>query len=129
MFRCLEGNDVELVGRVDDVIRSGGENIHPDDVEPILQSHEGVSDISVVGIKDDYWGEMTVACVVAIDTTLTAADLDSYCKSSTLSSYKRPRGYFFLNELPRNAANKVLRRVLKTKAEEARKSESFYRID
>ena len=129
VFRCLEGNDVELVGRVDDVIRSGGENIHPDDVEPILQNHEGVSDISVVGIKDDYWGEMTVACVVAMDTTLTAADLDSYCKSSTLSSYKRPRGYFFLNELPRNAANKVLRRVLKTKAEEARKSESFYSID
>jgi len=129
VFRRLEGNDVELVGRVDDVIRSGGENIHPDDVEPILRSHDAVSDISVVGIKDNYWGEMTVACVVAKDATLTAADLDTHCKSSTLSPYKRPRGYIFLNELPRNAANKVLRRVLKEKAVEARKSDGFYSID
>ena len=60
---------------------------------------------------------------------LTAADLDAHCKSSILSSYKRPRGYIFLDELPRNAANKVLRRVLKTKAEEARKSEGFFSIN
>nr|MCS5604041.1 AMP-binding protein [Alphaproteobacteria bacterium] len=108
VFRLLEGGDIELVGRVDDVIRSGGENIHPDDVEPILRDHDGVADISIVGIKDDYWGEMTVACVVAKNSTLTAADLDAHCKSSTLSSYKRPRGYVFMDELPRNAANKVL---------------------
>jgi acyl-CoA synthetase (AMP-forming)/AMP-acid ligase II len=120
VFRLREDGDIELIGRVDDVIRSGGENIHPDDVEPILRSHDGVAEVSVVGIEDDYWGEMTVACVVAGDDGLTAADLDSHCKASTLSSYKRPRGYVFVDELPRNAANKVLRRVLKETAAKAR---------
>ena len=125
VFRRLEGGDIELVGRVDDVIRSGGENIHPDDVEPIVRSHPGVGEVSVVGIKDDYWGEMTVACVVASDAAVTAADLDAHCKASSLSPYKRPRGYVFIEELPRNAANKVLRRVLKETAGKARAEGGF----
>ncbi len=128
VFRQLEDGDIQLVGRVDDVIRSGGENIHPDDVEPILRDHPGVADVSVVGIKDDYWGEMTVACVVAGETAPSAADLDSHCKASTLSPYKRPRGYVFVDALPRNAANKVLRRVLREDAAEARESGAFHGI-
>lgn len=128
VFRLREDGDIELVGRVDDVIRSGGENIHPDDVEPILRDHPGVREVSVVGIKDDYWGEMTVACVVAGDDALTAADLNGHCKLSTLSSYKRPRGYVFVDELPRNAANKVLRRVLRDTASQARDDGGFQAI-
>ncbi|MBT6429438.1 MAG: AMP-binding protein, partial [Rhodospirillaceae bacterium] len=128
VFRQLEGGDIELVGRVDDVIRSGGENIHPDDVEPILRDHPGVADVSVVGIKDDYWGEMTVACIVANDTAPTAADLDNHCRASTLSSYKRPRGYVFVDALPRNAANKVLRRILRDTAAAARDDGGFQAI-
>ncbi len=128
VFRQLAGGDIELVGRVDDVIRSGGENIHPDDVEHILRGHPGVGEVSVVGIKDDYWGEMCVACIVANDPATTAADLDAHCKASALSPYKRPRGYVFVDELPRNAANKVLRRVLRETADQARESGGFQAI-
>ena len=94
----------------------------------ILRDHPGVREVSVVGIKDDYWGEMTVACVVPGDAALTAGDLDGHCKASTLSSYKRPRGYVFVDELPRNAANKVLRRVLRDTAQQARDNGGFQAI-
>ncbi len=104
--------DLELSGRVDDIIRSGGENIHPDEVEAVLATHPGVRDLGVVGLADDYWGEMVVACVVA-DEGVTAADLDSLCRESALAAYKRPRGYIFVGELPRNAARKLLRRELR----------------
>ena len=107
-----EDGDLELSGRVDDIIRSGGENIHPDEVEAVLSPHPGIRDLGVVGIPDDYWGEMVVACVVA-DEGVTAAELDSVCRQSPLADYKRPRGYLFVGELPRNAARKLLRRELR----------------
>ncbi len=119
-FRLREDGDIELVGRVDDVIRSGGENIHPDDVEPVLDDHAGVREVSVVGVEDAYWGEIAVACVVAAEPAPSAADLDTHCKASTLTPFKRPKGYVFVDALPRNAANKVLRRVLRETVSEAR---------
>jgi 2-furoate---CoA ligase len=124
VVRLREDGDVELVGRVDDVIRSGGENIHPEDIEDILNTHEGVREISVVGAKDPYWGEMTVACVVPGDPPPRAEELDAFCRASPLASYKRPRGYVFLDALPKNTANKVLRRVLRKMATEARDAQT-----
>ncbi len=123
-FVLREDGDIELVGRVDDVIRSGGENIHPDEVEPILVTHPGVAEVSVVGIEDPYWGQRVVACVVRSDPATSVADLDAHCKDSTLAAYKRPRGYVFVDALPRNAANKILRRVLRDDAAKARDGES-----
>ena len=121
-FVLRDDGDVELVGRVDDVIRSGGENIHPDDIEPILLAHPGISEASVVGVADNYWGQMVVACVVRRDPDTSVASLDAHCKSSALAPYKRPRAYIFVDELPKNAANKVLRRVLRLTAAEAREN-------
>ncbi len=123
-FILQEDGDIELVGRVDDVIRSGGENIHPDEVEPILVTHPGVAEVSVVGIEDPYWGQRVVACVVKGEAEVSVAELDAYCKDSTLAAYKRPRGYVFVDTLPRNAANKILRRVLRDDASKARDGES-----
>jgi 2-furoate---CoA ligase len=119
-FLQRDDGDIELAGRVDDVIRSGGENVHPDDVEPVLITHPDVREVSVVGVADDYWGQMVVACVVSNDPDLTVDSLDAHCKSGTLSPYKRPRAYLFVDELPKNAANKVLRRVLRVTAAAAR---------
>lgn len=103
--------DLELCGRVDDMIVSGGENIHPEEVETVLMQHEAVREVAVIGMPDDQWSERVVACVVADGIDHDA--LDTWCRDSTLANYKRPREYAFLDALPRNAANKVLRRELK----------------
>lgn len=103
--------DLELCGRVDDMIVSGGENIHPEEVETVLMQHDAVREAAVIGMPDDQWSERVVACVVA--EGVDGDDLDAWCRDSTLANYKRPRDYTFLDALPRNAANKVLRRELK----------------
>jgi len=111
-FRLRPDGDLEYSGRVDDIIRSGGENVHPDEVEAALSDHPAVGDLGVVGFPDDYWGEMVVACVVCDDDT-SVAELDSWCREGPLADYKRPRGYLMLESLPRNAANKLLRTELR----------------
>ena len=111
----LEDGDLELRGRVDDMIVSGGENIHPEEIETILRQCGGVRDAAVIGVADERLTERVVACVVADGTDPEA--LDAWCLASPLADYKRPRGYVFVDELPRNAANKVLRRELRAMAE------------
>ena len=112
----LDDGDVELRGRVDDMIVSGGENIHPEEIETVLMLHPAVQDAAVTGMPDDQWSERVVACVVVNDKATDAEALDAWCRESALANYKRPRDYLFLDALPRNAANKVLRRELKERA-------------
>ena len=114
-----ENGDVDLVGRVDDMIRSGGENIHPEEVETVVAAHPAVREVSVIGVPDDRWGQIVTACVVAADGA-DAAEIDAHCRASPLAGFKRPKGYVFVDTLPRNAANKVLRRLLRETAAAAR---------
>ena len=116
----VEANgDLTLRGRVDDVIRSGGENIHPEEVEAVLASHPGVAACCAVALPDAHWGQAVLACVVASGEAPGAAVLDAHCRASSLAGFKRPKGYLFVDDLPRNAANKVLRRELRRIAGEA----------
>ena len=105
--------DLDLVGRIDDMIRSGGESVYPEEVENIIASHGGVRENCVLGLPDALWGEMVVACVVRRDAALSSDDLDRHCRDSVLANFKRPRAYVFADALPRNASNKILRRVLR----------------
>jgi 2-furoate---CoA ligase len=101
-------------GRVDDMIISGGENIHPVEVEDVLARHPDVCDVAVVGEPDARWGERVVAFVVSANATLTAEALDHYCRESTaLASFKRPRRIVFVETIPKTASGKILRRVLR----------------
>lgn len=113
--------DVTLVGRVDDMIRSGGESIHPEEVEAVLETFPGIAEVSVVGIQDAKWGQLVVACIrtSAPPDERMVADLDQHCIKSSLSGFKRPKAYFSVSAMPRNAANKVLRRELRSAAETA----------
>ena len=122
VFRLEPDGYVTLVGRVDDMIRSGGESIHPEEVETVLEAHDAVGEVGVIGIADAKWGQMVVACLKAgeADPQTLAAEIDAHCKASTLAGFKRPKAYFFADELPRNAANKILRRLLRDAAAEAR---------
>jgi 2-furoate---CoA ligase len=100
-------------GRVDDMIISGGENIHPVEVEDVLARHADVKDVAVIGEPDEKWGERVVAFVVP-GGALTAETLDHHCRASgDLASFKRPRRFVFVAEIPKTASGKILRRLLR----------------
>ena len=108
--------DLWILGRVDDMIVSGGENIHPLEVEDVLSSHPKVAEVAVVGARDDRLGHRVVAVVVA-EGELTAEELESYCLDShTLARFKRPREYRFVEALPKSPSGKILRRLLREEA-------------
>jgi 2-furoate---CoA ligase len=106
-----EDGDLWVVGRLDDMIISGGENVHPLEVEDVLARHPGVVEVAVIGAPDDRLGQRVVAVVVG---TATEHELDEYCLASdTLARFKRPREYRFVGELPKSASGKILRRLLR----------------
>jgi 2-furoate---CoA ligase len=116
--RIDEDGDLWVVGRVDDMIISGGENIHPVEVEDVLARAPGVREVAVVGAPDDRWGQRVVAYVVA-DEGVTEADLDAHCVASpALARFKRPREYHFVPELPKSPSGKILRRLLRAETKE-----------
>jgi acyl-CoA synthetase (AMP-forming)/AMP-acid ligase II len=107
-----EDEMVTVIGRKDDMIISGGENVHPVQVEALLAEHPGVADSIVVGMPHPEWGELVVAYVQRKpgqlpDAAAAARELDDYTKSSVaLADYKRPRQYAFVEELPYTATGK-----------------------
>jgi 2-furoate---CoA ligase len=107
--------DLWLLGRVDDMIVSGGENIHPLEVEDVLARHPQVAEVAVVGAPDPRLGHRVVAVVVGDD--VTGEDLDAWCLASTsLARFKRPREYRFVDALPKSPSGKILRRLLREEA-------------
>ncbi|MCW2976573.1 MAG: 4-chlorobenzoate--CoA ligase [Actinomycetia bacterium] len=113
MGRVDEDGDLWVVGRTDDMIISGGENIHPLEVEDVLARHDRVREVAVVGAPDDRWGHRVVAFVVAEPGT-TAEELDAHCLADeSLARFKRPREYRFVEDLPKSPAGKILRRMLR----------------
>jgi acyl-CoA synthetase (AMP-forming)/AMP-acid ligase II len=102
-----------LEGRADDVIVRGGENMSPGEIEDVLLEHEAVSDVAVVGIPDEQWGEAVAAAVVLkAGKRATVEDLQSWVKDRMRSS-RVPQVVQFLGELPYNETGKLLRRVVK----------------
>jgi acyl-CoA synthetase (AMP-forming)/AMP-acid ligase II len=102
---------VTIIGRGDDMLISGGENVHPVQVEEVLNEHPGVADSCVVGLPDERWGELIVAYVVpAADAgELTVASLDAHCREHPmLADYKRPRAYRIVESLPMTATGKKM---------------------
>jgi 2-furoate---CoA ligase len=111
--RLDEEGDLWLDGRVDDMIISGGENVHPLEVEDVLAQHPAVREVAVIGASDERLGQHVVAVVVA-DGEVTAEELDAHCLASErLARFKRPREYRFVAELPKSPSGKILRRVLR----------------
>jgi fatty-acyl-CoA synthase len=103
-------------GRDDEMIVSGGENVFPKEVEDLLARHDAIADAAALGVPDPEFGQRLLAFVVLKPgATATEADLKGYVKSN-LARYKVPREIRFLDELPRNATGKVLKRELKETA-------------
>jgi acyl-CoA synthetase (AMP-forming)/AMP-acid ligase II len=113
-----EGEYVTIVGRKDDMIISGGENVHPTQVEAVLAEHPGIADAAVVGLPDERWGELVVAYVVPTDPELDAAACEAHCHGHPmLATYKRPRAYRFVTELPMTATGKKVHYQLRDQAQ------------
>ncbi len=107
-----EDGYVFLAGRAKDFIKRGGEMISPEEVEQTLAGHPGVEEAAIIGVPDDVWGERVRAIVVAKQGgAIEEAELIEFCRQR-LASFKKPESVVFIDELPRNALGKVLKRIL-----------------
>ncbi|MBK8961197.1 MAG: AMP-binding protein [Proteobacteria bacterium] len=100
-----------LVDRKNDMLISGGYNVYPREVEDVLMAFEGVVEAAVVGLPDEKWGDM-VHAVVAGRPDLDLEALNQFARDK-LANYKRPKGIALWPELPKSAANKILRREVR----------------
>jgi fatty-acyl-CoA synthase len=100
-----------VAGRDDEMIISGGENVYPREVEDLLSNLDGVTEVAVLGVPDDEFGQRLAAFVVGAKT-LTAEQVRDHVRAN-LARFSVPRDVFFLDELPRNAAGKVVKRQLR----------------
>ena len=112
LVRRDEEGFVYFVGRYDDMIISGGENIHPAEIEEVLHEHEAIAEAAVVGVPDDTWGERVKAVVVLDDgASLDAEEVTAFVEAR-LADFKKPREVQFRDELPRNPTGKVVKAQL-----------------
>ena len=109
-----EDGELYVVGRVDDMIISGGENIFPEEVEDALARCSLVAGCAVVGLPDERLGARVVAFVEPAVAGLTPGQLDDACLRGGLARFKRPKDYVFVKSIPRSASGKLLRRKLRT---------------
>jgi len=101
-----------IVGRLKELIRTGGESVAPAEVEALLAQHPAIADVAVVGVPDPRWGEIVCALVVpAPGSAPTLADLQSCCEGR-LAPFKKPRRLELVDALPRTAATGQLQRTL-----------------
>jgi acyl-CoA synthetase (AMP-forming)/AMP-acid ligase II len=105
-----------IVDRKKDLVISGGENIYPQEIEEILQQHEKIHDVAVIGTPDERLGEIVTAVIEPVfDMKLTEAEMNLYCEKN-LPRYKRPRRIIF-DRVPRGPTGKIQKPLLRTKYE------------
>lgn len=110
LFRRNQDGSYDFVDRAKYMIKSGGENIYPAEIERVLLADPRVSDAIVVRKHDEKWGEVPVAFIARKDDTLTAGEIEALCRSS-LAGYKRPKEVHFIgfDDFPRSTTGKILR--------------------
>jgi fatty-acyl-CoA synthase len=100
-----------VVGRKKDMYKSGGENVYPAEIEQVLQQVDWVQEVAVIGVKDEQWGEVGHAYIVAKTNNPDENFLRSHC-TQNLAKFKNPKFFTFLNELPKGDSGKILKRKL-----------------
>lgn len=110
LFRRVPGGGFEFVDRAKYMIKSGGENIYPAEIERVLLADPRVREAVVVRKKDAHWGEVPAAFIARTDETLDEAAVEALCRRS-LAGYKRPKAVRFIDyeDFPRSTTGKVLR--------------------
>ncbi|AGB20621.1 acyl-CoA synthetase (AMP-forming)/AMP-acid ligase II [Mycobacterium sp. JS623] len=117
--RFDEAGRLFVVGRDDEMIVSGGENIYPIEVEKTLMSHADVAEASVLGVDDEQYGQRLVAFVVLNGGASATPDVLKQHVRENLANYKVPREITILDELPRSSTGKIVRRELQDRAARA----------
>ncbi len=113
LVREDEEGYIYVVDRLKDMLISGGENVYPAEVERALVEHPAVAEVAVVGVAHPRWVETPLAVVVAAPgAEVEAEELIDHCRER-LAGYKKPAAVVFVEELPRNASGKILKRRLR----------------
>jgi len=109
-----EAGFVFISDRIKDMVISGGENVYPAELEPILMQHPAIAEVAVIGEPDAKWGEIPVAVVVlAPGAALVIDELREWCQDR-LARFKQPRGLRVVTDLPRTALGKVKKHDLRS---------------
>ncbi len=114
VFRRNADGSVDFVERVSFMIKSGGENIYPSEIERALLEDSRVTEACVVGRSDPKWGEVPIALVSVSESVVTAEELIDRC-GEILGRFKRPKEVLFIDyeAFPRNEAGKIIRSAVK----------------
>ena len=111
--------DFYIVGRSKEMIISGGENVYPQEVEQCILRHQLVQEVAVIGVADDYWGEIVTAIIACKDQgDSIIEDIKEIC-SKHLGRYKIPKKIIFIDELPKTSVGKIDKKALQMYAKAA----------
>ena len=108
-----EDGELYVIGRVDDMVITGGENVYPEEIENLLSRCPLVGRVAVIGIPDERWGQKLVAFVEPAGEGASAETFDAHVRAAGLSNFKRPKEYVLIESIPRSPVGKVLRRELR----------------
>jgi len=106
-----DNGNLNIVGRSSNKIITGGENVHPSEVEAAIKATHLVDDVCVIGLPDQYWGQVVTAVYVSSDSSITTTAMEAALENK-LSKFKRPKYWVAVEELPRNCQGKVNREQL-----------------
>ena len=95
------------------MIISGGENVYPAELEQAIYLHEAVAEVAVIGLPHEKWQEVPAACIVLKEgASMTEEELIAFC-NERLARFKVPKTAFFIDELPKSGAGKILKTELR----------------
>ncbi|MCQ2440308.1 MAG: AMP-binding protein [Clostridia bacterium] len=104
-----EDGNFRITGRLKDMIIRGGENIYPKEIEEFIYTHKKVSDVQVVGVPDEQYGEEILACIILKENEqMTVDEMKTYI-AENMARHKVPKYIEFVSEFPMNAAGKILK--------------------
>ncbi len=126
--RTKEGN-YKITGRIKDMIIRGGENIYPKEIEEFLYTHPDVSDVQVIGVPDEQYGEEIMACIILKQgKSLTEQEVKDYVLAH-MAKHKTPRYVDFVDSFPMNAAGKIQKYKMREAAVEKLKLQAADSIE
>lgn len=116
LAKMNESGYVQITGRLKDMIIRGGENVYPREIEEFLYTHPAVQDVQVIGVPDEKYGEIVVACIqLKENETITPADILHFCEGK-IAKYKIPSHIFFVDDYPMTASGKIQKYKLRETA-------------
>ena len=119
-----ERGNLTIVGRLDDMILRGGQNVYPAEIEDVLMEHEGVAEAAVIGVPDPELGERVGAYVVeASGSTVAHDEIVEWFESKGLATFKWPERVETVDELPRSPGGKIKKSALREDVEEKLREE------